>query len=1064
MTEGVFPGHNRMKQTASNGKHGHLNSNRDGMVTMTASKQTKTASAHNSIVSNIATQKLPIIASLNVLVFVFAFVFFAPSRHDAAYADTGGIHPGSYHMSPAGTSEAGTATDGFRYQAFDADVIRARAGSDERYAAIIDGARASVAPIVAMSDDDVCGLILPAETKRAFMVNRTGCPVHGGGTAVYLPFGQSIDLNHPHKVRCSIGGEWYPNDDFPDSGDGWIDERPGSPTYGQRFYFTGWFQHWFLKSIGDYLLTMARLWLITGEDVYRTKAMVLLERFAEVYPDIDSNDLTYSGTDWGVYVKMTGSYWEGSTLLNTAKAVEILYPALPPALIRTVHENIYRAAFDAYRAKPAAGNWGNNWNPALAKFSAVTGDREMIEYMMYDHPAAQMPVLDNQFFRDGFPYEASLSYASTYHNVASNVAEALGEGGGWIWEHPHMRESYRSFAEIVCLDRFTHFAADMGSPANTGWTLPTAGIERAWRAYRMPEIARYFMQSAAIYGIAGPRSLGDLFDESLDMDEVARAAATVPPLKSTVAPVRGIAILRRGAGDSRAELVFDYGYAHAAHHHADRLNINLFSLGREFIPEMGYPEYMDGQAPATGGWTTHTVCHATVEVDGHRQAPGVFGDLNAFAETGNVRYIDASCEDAYIHRNVGLYRRSLALVNIPGGWYVLDIFRVRGGSQHDYLFHGPAVPVELSGAQLGETREGTLAGTDVPFGEAPRGAGPRDLHNSGYQYLFDVREGTVEDAATAVWHMDDGVAFTARFLPVGRETLISTMGYPRPSTKSLPAMPFLLRRRTGPEGETASSFLTVLTAGTTTPVTKARTIALSGNSSPGAIGVAIEYNGGEDVVLSGLSPESRVETADGRFVLEGMFGVISLRNGKPSGGTIVCGSVLTTEGRSLKSVTAVFSTTVREVHEDHIVTAEPLPALASGDVILADRGGVRSVYKIGDIKGASVAISPSPWLGGGRVSTVDTARGIIVDDRRIFPLGDVSNGERNYYSGARITTPSGATHFRLRSGDNDGFVLEEGFDPSELKQAFPQGGRFLLFDIGPGDTITVIGSAEGQFR
>ena len=109
----------------------------------------------------------------------------------------------------------------------------------------------------------------------------------------------------------------------------------------------------------------------------------------------------------------------------------------------------------------------------------------MLDYMLYDHPAAEAPVLDNQFFRDGFPYEASFGYASMYHGVAKNIAEAMGPDGRWVWDHPHVRASFHSFADLVCLDRFTHFSADMGGidqqrldPARGGHRRSLAGVSK----------------------------------------------------------------------------------------------------------------------------------------------------------------------------------------------------------------------------------------------------------------------------------------------------------------------------------------------------------------------------------------------------------------------------------------------------------------------------------------------------------------------------------------------------------------------------------------------------------
>ena len=203
-----------------------------------------------------------------------------------------GISPGSYHKKAVVTAEPTSKGTEYNYQTFDHEKLRRRLQEDKRFDNIIQAAKESVSGIVSKSDEEIRTLIAPADTKRAFMVHRSGCPVHGGGTGVYQPFGTRIALSHPFQVRCPIGGEWYPNRDFPDDGQGWLDMRPVSSTKGERYYFAGWFQHWFLHSVGRYLKTMAQLWLVTGEKLYSEKAQVLLERFTEVYPDLSFYDLT----------------------------------------------------------------------------------------------------------------------------------------------------------------------------------------------------------------------------------------------------------------------------------------------------------------------------------------------------------------------------------------------------------------------------------------------------------------------------------------------------------------------------------------------------------------------------------------------------------------------------------------------------------------------------------------------------------------------------------------------------------------------------------------------------
>ncbi len=959
--------------------------------------------------------------------------------------------------------------DGYRH--FDRAAVLARIESDDRYAPLVEKAKKQVEKLVAMSDDEIRALIPPANTIRALMVNTHGCPIHGGGTSVYQPFGISVDLDYPLAVKCPIGGEVFPNDDFPDDGSGWVDNRPGSPTEGEKYYFVGWFNHWFLRMTPTWLETMARLEFITGDTKYGDKAVVLLERFMDVYPDIDGKDLTYDGSDWGVYVKMLPTMWEGGALLNLIDAVELLLPRLDDDFLGRFHEAVFRPAYEAYKKQPAPSNWGNGWNAPFARFAKITGEKEYLDYMLYEHPVAVVPTLDNQYFRDGFPYEAGFGYCTHYMYDDQHIAEALGEHGGWIWEHPNLKQSFEGFADMIILDKYTHFFGDAGGLKNTGLTLRTSILEEAFLRYKSPIIARNLLQAYDLYGTARVVSLDDLFTdyEPPAMDEVKTAAAKAPALKSTLAPVKGFAVMRTGEGGDRAALWFDYGYAHAAHSHADRLNINLFALGREFLPEMGYPEYMDSIQPTPGGWTTHTVSHITVEVNEKRQLEGVFGDLHAFVHADGVKYVDASCEDAYVHADVDLYRRSLALINIPGGAYAVDIFRVRGGKQHDYLFHGPPVDMELDNVTLSKPRKGTLAGENVEFGLKPDNVLPYHVDNKGYQYLFDVCEGNFDGPYRASWKMEDGVTLSADFLPDKDESFIKTTGYPRPSQKNLPPMPFLVRRIIPENSSDLSVFASVLSYTKDSPIVNAaERIKLSSDSDSDACIVRVSHKYGEDIILSCLTPSGFVKSADNRFELHGQFAVCSIREGAPTKLFLAGGTSFSVDGETITLPTAEATATVLEVSDNSLVLDQSLPVWAEGEIMRAKRGEVQSSYKIESIAGNTVNVTPGTWIGKGRADRIDTSAETIYDSRDIFPLGEKRNrladisgmeypgGNRNYYAGAWLVSEDGADACRLKSGGFPGFVLDSGVDMEDVAKAFPPKTPFLLYDLGPGDTVRVL--------
>ena len=85
---------------------------------------------------------------------------------------------------------------------------------------------------------------------------------------------------------------------------------------------------------------------------------------------------------------------------------------------------------------------------------------------------------------------------------------------------------------------------------------------------------------------------------------------------------------------------------------------------------------------------------------------GSGGSLHLFADLPGLKLIEASSESSYAGQGVTLYRRTLALIGGPAGGYALDLFRVKGGSQHDYLFHALAdrASVDRRRSRRGGTR------------------------------------------------------------------------------------------------------------------------------------------------------------------------------------------------------------------------------------------------------------------------------------------------------------------------------------------------------------------------
>jgi len=126
-----------------------------------------------------------------------------------------------------------------------------------------------------------------------------------------------------------------------------------------------------------------------------------------------------------------------------------------------------------------------------------------------------------------------------------------------------------------------------------------------------------------------------------------------------------------------------------------------------------------------------------VIVDGKPQAH-VAGELEAFWGQGNVQAAIASAPAVYAG-TVETYRRSLAFVDHgPGKRYVVDLFEVSGGKDHQYAFHAD-----------GETFHPPV----LDYKDADTNA--LGDESTGYTWLKGLKQAAAPDAFVCDWVSDD---------------------------------------------------------------------------------------------------------------------------------------------------------------------------------------------------------------------------------------------------------------------------------------------------------------------
>ncbi|MCY3767423.1 MAG: heparinase II/III family protein [Gemmatimonadetes bacterium] len=678
-------------------------------------------------------------------------------------------------------------------------------------------------------DQDLIHSLMPGpEVPRSWTINFvSGCPVHGSGPNGYGGYAQGGWIHDPFKdqwrVTCAIGGESYPSNDFgafyrsgmedrslltgPYADDGWGWQGDDTP-----------FRHWFIaycccstwNTVVAGLTSLSQAYLLSGDGRYAHKALVILDRLAEVYPHMDYSRQSMYALEFspGYTGKMNDLISESGTVRRLCQALDAVRDAIPgdpifgsdaDGIRKKMEDGIIGASLDGIYRGHVRSNYGGH-QEALLIAALASGDRNEIDkavewtlnntgeatelkemlthfdgYIFRDKAAHAEGInfaLDNLIFREGMGWESSPSYNSSWVTHLTVIARLLEEQGIRIWDRPKFRRMYRWAEEMTCLDEFTPCIGDAGTTTGGHVSLDSATLRTAYRA-----TGDAFVGELLRGRETGFDSFESLLEEPVEPPPHADGAAE---LKEMAAESRlmggfGLALLRSGRRRERAAVALYYGRAATEHAHFDRLNVELFAYGRKLIPDLGYGEHAaEGDRPAV--WTKNTLAHATVVVDGRRQDSQGPGRLEHFVRARGLTWMQVDAPETYHHASE--YRRTLALIEIANdARYLLDCFRVEGGSQHDYSLHGFEGEFSVDDITLTPPqKQGTLAGSDVPFGAIYDDAGLTDplrkgrsyytYRGGGYSYLYDTRRGNPTASWSSNWRdVKTGIGLSSTFLP-----------------------------------------------------------------------------------------------------------------------------------------------------------------------------------------------------------------------------------------------------------------------------------------------------------
>ena len=553
--------------------------------------------------------------------------------------------------------------------------------------------------VMAMSEEEMLAFI----PEKPFMYF-CHCPnCHGGVEGFYM---YDWTIERPDEIKCKFCGTVYPNEKYP------MDRTlTGKNALGETVSY----KHYHEEKTGmnymfaDHVFLYKRTWIIgqcralglayqaTKKPEYARRAALIIDRCAQVYPH---------------YPVM--SQWIRT--FQFAPSQEPPYPGAGGKWGRWVHEEIAGGPIDGYDLVYDSDEF--------EKLSAQRG---------YD--------VREKFEKDFL--KARFEYTNTFKDHASNMAPT------------ELRPAIR-IGKVIAEPRYVHWAY--------GWLMEILygrcyydGMWNEAPSYHyqtmgglktcFDEIRGYTDPSGYVDGVDGKR-----FDD-LDPDEdiafyakakdapavlsfpdghicpvhdtwaVSRDSQARSKTVSAICPGYGHTSLGRGqgAGQMQAQLHFSAANGHC---HLDNLNLALWAKGREMLSDIGYT-WTQGRY-----WTTCTVGHNLVAVDRRDQQTNQSdGDLLwFFPDSGGVSVVEADGKRGYSNvEGLDMYRRMLVMVPVSDfDAYVVDVFRTRGGSVHDWLVHGDA-------------NEDMTATCDVTL--SPRG-GDGSLLEEGEKWQEPIDEGS----------------------------------------------------------------------------------------------------------------------------------------------------------------------------------------------------------------------------------------------------------------------------------------------------------------------------------
>lgn len=779
-----------------------------------------------------------------------------------------------------------------------------------------EGARAAVDPVLDRGMEFILDMV-PERNGIRFCE----CPNCDMGTQAGQIAWNGID--HPERVHCRHCGHVYPSEQYPMNKVIQLKNRRGKDVEwryyelpdGDRCFFDARGRYERKSWAARFVLQLADAWVATGDEKYADAGAELLYDISQKYAgwcfvndDVSKPDgpvpdaeppYMYWGGIWSrwFYADAPMTVADAYDRLYDSGAFERLGQRKGLDVQAAIENDMLHASIEFLRSYK---EYYSNMSPHIYESLIVYG--RILNEPDYVHDGVQRAVdlLRNQFFFDGIWMEGTISY---HHQTTGllqrvfNVAKGYSDPAGYTWP-----QSGQRFDDL-----------DMQRD------LPFVG-----------------KAIDSVRALTFPNGRIVAVHDAWATSSSKTTETNSPVLLSGMRHAR----LARGEDSTamQAHLHFSGGHGHQ---HADNLGLILWAKGRELLSDIGYTH------TAWRTWSTRTPAHNTVTINQASQSTrGVGGNVTLYAPiSDDLQVVEAQSLVAYPDVATE-YRRRVAVIGVStADAYVLDIFRVAGGTRHDWALHGSAdYPQTVTLSLPTEPMAGNLIGPDAEFeypqSESKPGKFPPGI-DPAYAFPKDVEAAQTEEAWSATFEFAEGPAPHVKVDVLGQPGVqVCTMMSPsirnaKENDADLPKhfMPSVMVRRVSEADPLSSTFVAVHQPYTDTPFIRSVTPLLPAPDAAGPVGLRVEHDGGVDYIV--CSPAAGGQTVslsvDGQsFEFTGRFGLVRLVGGVPVKACLIGGTRLSYAGIALEAPSAGFSAPIAEVLRDD--AADTHAFVIEGDV------------------------------------------------------------------------------------------------------------------------------------